>query len=353
MNREPTLHLATEVNQRRARRETHQDTAAPRGPLSSLKPPEVPGLEAIRLLGVGGRAAVWLARPTTSLRFHPTVGVVWVTSGAKVPDQLAWKVPLASPRTVMSVRSGRQELEAMLPLVHDHLVRAWGITRTEGLPGVLMDALTAGSLAQLMRTAGRLRPGEVVTALTPIAAALAHLHKQGACHGDVTAANILLSVDGRPALADLGEATLLGMDAPYGEPAADVAGLACVAWEALTGNPPDLGARRAPLGAVRPDLPDSLVSLLEDALGPPATDRPSAQEFAAELYACAEPAALQLAAHVDDDTLAELPTQFPARREPGQRKWAGLLNRLRRRPGGAQSPSWASKLPSSRRAFRV
>lgn len=239
----------------------------------------------------------------------------------------------------------------MLPLCHDHLVRAWGITRSAETPGVLMDAYAAGSLAQLLRSAGRLDPGALVTALTPVASALEHLHMRGASHGDVSAANILLSVDGRPALADLGESVLLGMESRHGSPAADVAALGGVAWQALTGRQPDPGTRRAPLGALRPDLPVSAVTLLEEAMSAAAADRPSAGEFAAELYACAEPAPLQLADHVDDEALAELPTQLPQRREPGPPRWTGLFRRLR--ASRAQRPSWASKLPSSKRAFRV
>lgn len=320
-------------------------------PWEAVTPPKIPGLSVVRLLGVGAQAAVWLVRPAVSRRRRTDAAVVWVTGGEQVPAQLAWKVPLARPRGVTSLGSCRQELEAMLPLRHEHLVRAWGITRSGGTPGVLLDAYAAGSLAQLLRSAGRLDPGELVTALTPVASALQHLHHQGANHGDVSAANILLSVDGRPALADLGEAALLGTESRHGSTAADVAGLACVAWEALTGRQPDPGLRRAPLGALRPDVPLGLVTLLEEAMSTAAAERPTAEEFAAELYACAAPAALQLADHVDDEALAELPTQLPERREPGPPRWTGLFRRIR--AGKAQRPSWASKLPSSRRAFRV
>lgn len=320
-------------------------------PWASVTPPKIPGLNVVRLLGVGAQAAVWLVRPAVSRRQRSDASVVWVAGAGQIPTELAWKVPLAQPRAVTSLRSCRQELEAMLPLAHEHLVRAWGITRSAGAPGVLMDSCAAGSLAQLLRSAGRLDPGALVTALTPVASALQHLHHQGASHGDVSAANILLSVDGRPALADLGEAALLGMEARHGSAAADVAALGHVAWQALTGRAPDPGLRRAPLGALRPDLPVALLSLLEEAMSADAAQRPSAEEFAAELYACAEPAALRLADHVDDEALAELPTQLPERREPGPPRWAGLFRRLR--AGRTQRPSCASKLPSSRRAFRV
>ena len=334
----------------------HQDPRPINAPLPGgcggpPSPPEVPGLQVMRLLGVGGRSAVWLVRPLAQHGSQDTV--TWVAEGSRIPQQLALKVPLEQPRTVMSLHSGRQELETMLPLHHDHLVRAWGITRSRGVPGVLMDAYPAGSLAQLLRASGRLAPGAVVTALTPVASAVEHLHRLGARHGDVTVANILLSYEGRPALADLGEATLLGMGSPHGSAEDDVADLAAAAWELLTGRGPDPGPHRAPLGALRPDLPPAAVKLLEDCLGAAPEQRPSAEEFAVELYGCAEPTPLQLASHVDDAALAELPTQLPTRREPGPSKWARLLVRLGLRSGKPQRPSWASKFPSSRRAFSV
>lgn len=316
-------------------------------------PPQVPGLSVGRLLGVGGCAAVWLVHPQPGAEPRSNAEVVWVSGGSEIPQQLALKVPLAKPRAVMSLRSGREELDAMLPLHHDHLVRAWGLTRTQGVPGVLMDAYPAGSLAQLLRSAGRLSAGAVVTALTPVASALEHLHRMGACHADVSTANILLSYEGRPALADLGEAALLGMGSTHGSPEDDVAALAAAAWELLTARRPDQGPHRAPLGALRPELPLALVSLLEECLGAPPGQRPSAEEFAAELYGCAEPTALRLAAHVDDEALAELPTQLPVRQEPGPSKWTGLLRRFGFRSRGTQRPSWASKFPSSKRAFSV
>lgn len=320
-------------------------------PGGALRPPDLPGLAVVRLLGVGSQAAVWLVRPSLGLRRHREPTVAWVDGGTRVPGELAWKVPLARPRTTVNLRSAQQELEAMLPLHHEHLVRAWGITRSAGMPGLLMDAYVAGSFAQLLRSAGRLNPGALVTALTPVASALQHLHRQGASHGDVTAANILLTVDGRPALADLGEAALLGMESQHASSAEDVAALGGVAWGALTGLPPEPGPRRPPLGALRADVPKPLVGLLEDAMSESAADRPTAEEFAADLYACAEPTALRLADHVDDEALAELPTQLPAAEEPGPPKWTGLFRRFR--TGRTQRPSWASKFPSSRRAFRV
>ena len=50
-------------------------------------------------------------------------------------------------------------------------------------------------------------PGEVVTAIAPVAAALAHAHAHGVVHGDLSPGNIVFTAEGRPVLTDLGVGT--------------------------------------------------------------------------------------------------------------------------------------------------
>lgn len=268
------------------------------------------------------------------------------------PELLALKCPLAVPRSVPSLRSGRQELEAMVPLEHPHLIRPWGIVHlhaqngfgsshaaesspraepvepTTGGTGLVLDAFPAGSLAQLLRAGPTLWPGELVTALSPVASALEHLHSHGAAHGDVTAANILLSTDGRPVLSDLGDAGVLGFPSERATAADDVYALAVIAWQALSGTQPGPSSQRVPLAALRPEIPHSLVDLLEESLNDDPAQRPSAEEFGADLFDAVEATALNLVPHVDDDALAEMPTVLPTAQQKS--KTAQVWSRLRR-----------------------
>lgn len=289
--------------------------------------PQHPGLQPLRLLGVGGRSAVWLVRRTPAADHT----VSWV--GAAVPATLALKLPLDATRSAPALSTAVEELKAMLPLTHEHLVRPWGVLRTaEHTAGLLLDAYTAGSLAQLLHATGALSLGETVTALTPIAQAAAHIHAGGAAHGDISAANILLSPEGRPALADLGDAVLLGMNSAYGSPEQDVRALAAVTWRCLTGRQPEETAWRVPLQSLRPEAPDHVVQLLESALDPHITERPSAAEFAAELFDAADPQPLNLLRHIDDAALTEVPTCLPAaasRRLPRSSMLKRMVHRLR------------------------
>lgn len=304
-------------------------------------PVKIPGLTPLRPLGVGGRCAVWLARRTCGA----DSAVDWILPSKKLPETVALKIPLQSARGSVPTRTLRAELEAMVPLLHEHLVKPLGIASTAGAPVLILQAYTGGSLARFLRTSRMLTPGQAVTVFSPVAQALAHLHDCGAAHGDVSAANILLTPEGRPGLADLGDSTLLGMEHTAGTAAEDIRQLAIATWYALTGQLPDGDQRRAPLAALLPRARRELGVLLEDALEADPGSRPSAWEFASEIYRCAEPEALDMTAHADDATLQELPTVLPATQKPGpHRRGTGFLRfwrlvpRMRRwiRPGSSR-----------------
>ena len=158
-------------------------------------PPVVPGYRLDRLLGRGGSGEVWRARPRAG--------------GAAV----AVKVLVAGD-------AERQAREAALlgALDHPHLVRLHEVVHQPRRGGparvaLVLDLLEGGSLAALLARRGRLRPGEVVTALAPVAAALACAHEQGVVHGDLSPGNVVFTAEGRPVLTDLGVARVLGEEA--------------------------------------------------------------------------------------------------------------------------------------------
>src|SRR3712207_1399836 len=160
-------------------------------------------------------------------------------------------------RSLVRGDPARQEREAALlgELDHPHLVRLHEVVRSEVRGGtaevaLVLDLLEGGSLAALLARRGRLRPGEVVTTVAPVAAAVAHAHERGIVHGDLSPANVVFTAEGRPVLTDLGVARLLDEQAAaqvtpaYVDPtvarggavgpASDVFGLAAAAFHALT-----------------------------------------------------------------------------------------------------------------------
>ena len=277
-----------------------------RGPDHEATPPVVPGYIVERELGQGGSSRVWLV--------HPTAG----------GTPLALKVPEGEVGT--GIRQLDHELRAIGELRHDHMVRPRGVVETDQGPGLLSDYCPGGSLGTLVRSVGPLPLGQVVTTLVPVAQALGELHACGVVHGDVAPGNVLYGMDGRPALADLGCARILGDSARRGgtpgflapeviddQPGAeaDVYALAAVGWYALTGRAPSATASRAPLTLTLPEIPRDVVALLESALEESPDARPTAAQFATACYAWSTPEPVDLYGAAHPTVAVELPTRRP------------------------------------------
>ena len=235
----------------------------------------------------------------------------------------------------------RQVTEAALlaELDHPHLVRLHRVVRREvrGRPAevsLVLDLLEGGSLATLLARRGRLRPGEVVTAIAPVAAALAQAHERGIVHGDLSPGNVVFTAEGRPVLTDLGTARLVGetgraeMTPAYVDPvvarggapgpASDVFGVAAAAFHALTGIAPwnaadpegtvgvAAGGHLPDLAVLAPDAPEEMVQVVERGLSAEPHLRGSAAAFALDLRHACRPEPVRLPAPgVPDDLLGE------------------------------------------------
>ncbi|MGN6474159.1 MAG: protein kinase domain-containing protein, partial [Mycobacteriales bacterium] len=178
----------------------------------------------------------------------------------------------------------RQDAAVVAETAGSHAVRTLEVASLPGGEVVLvMDLAEGGSLASLLARRGRLHPSEVVTILGPLADALAALHARGIVHGDLTPANVLFTVDGRPMLGDVGLAQLTGEapgdDVGFRDPALDAAtpptaasdcfALAAIGYAALTGAPPRSASRPdgvEPIVGRAPGVPAPLASAIEAAL---------------------------------------------------------------------------------------
>lgn len=252
------------------------------------------------LIGYGGCGEVWRARhrPTGE-----SVALKWLRGGG--PERREQQL---------------REAGLLAAVSHPHLGRLREVLLDRGDPVLVLDHYAGGSLATLLARRRRLRPGEVVSVLAPIAAALAYAHDEGLVHADVTPANVLFTAAGRPVITDLGVARVLGEDTElhatpeYVDPlvargsapsaASDVFGLAAVAFHALAGIPPwNAAGAEATLAVaadgVLPDLrqlaPDAPAELLETVLRALSVDpelRGTAAEFALDVRHACEPEAV-------------------------------------------------------------
>ncbi len=263
--------------------------------------PSVPGFELGRRIGRGATCEVWVAACEADGR------------------RVALKVVHAD---LAAVEAAAREAALSANAASAHLVRIEAcLPMPDGRVALVMPHLGGGSLDALVRARGHLDPGEVVTVLAPVASALARLHALGVVHGDVSPGNVLLDLDGRPHLGDLGVGRILG-EPPAGvwgsdgyvapevvlgaepSPTADVYSLGALGWLCLTGCVPGAPGLRPALGELAgpADTPElsAVIAALDSAMDSDGTRRPDADALAWALFAAATPLPIHLVKGDDD-----------------------------------------------------
>jgi hypothetical protein len=321
--------------------EANTGIAARKAGTAGSAPPRVGGYRTERLLGAGAHGTVWLVRADVG-------GGLFALKVAALPGDPA----SGDPADI------RRELRILQHYRHEHLLAVRDVVSTDCGPGLLLEYAAGGSLLALVAARGPLAIGEAVTILAPVAQALACLHGEGAAHGDVSPGNILFTAEGKPLLADLGVARLLGepgagvtgtpgFTAPSGARGdssaalgadGDVHSLCAVGWYALTGRVPGPAAQRPPLSLLVPGVPGELLELLEAGLDANPARRPAAREFARAVLRAAAPEPVDLLPAVHSSVLPQLRTRRAAasavRRQGIGLRLLGQIRRpaLHRRP---------------------
>jgi eukaryotic-like serine/threonine-protein kinase len=148
----------------------------------------VAGFRIVRKLGSGSRAEVLLGH-----------------AGGAEPRTAALKVF----RAEVPLDSIDAELRALGAANHAHVVQLRDLAGgADGRPVLVLERLPLGSLAQLLSQRGQLSPGEAVTILAPLAAAVAALQASGVTHGAITAGRVLFRESGAPVLSGFGHAAI-------------------------------------------------------------------------------------------------------------------------------------------------
>ena len=97
-----------------------------------------------------------------------------------------------------------RRLAGLRALRHPGLVP---IREVLSLPGnraaVIMELIDGASLDVVLGARGRLTTGQLAGLLDVLGSALAHMHERGSVHGDVSAGNVVIRLDGSPVLVDL------------------------------------------------------------------------------------------------------------------------------------------------------
>lgn len=199
-----------------------------------------------REIGRGGMGAVWLARDEVLGR------------------QVALKrIGLAPGGDSADLERAQREARLAARLNHPHVVAVFDLVDEGDERWLVMEHVPGTTLAELVRTRGRLGPDAAAVLLGQAADALAAAHAAGIVHRDVKPSNMLVTGDGRVKISDFGiaraeaDASLTQTGLVTGSPAylapevasgrlasppSDVWSLGASLFHALAGRPPyDVG----------------------------------------------------------------------------------------------------------------
>lgn len=189
------------------------------------------------------------------------MGEIFRATDSALHRDVAVKVLAERHAQDMAIRERftREALAAARLSGRPNIVTIYDVGEHNGRPYIVMEHLSGGSLADVLRTEGAQGPERVLPWLEEAGGALDNAHLAGIVHRDVKPANLMLDREGHLHVADFGIASAAGMDsltmtgtilgtagylAPeqaLGEgalPASDRYALAVAAWELLTGRRP-------------------------------------------------------------------------------------------------------------------
>ena len=160
-------------------------------------PPRLGGYEVLKVLGRGGMGAVLLGRQVSLDR------------------KVALKVMHAKiAKNPTFVARFTREAYAAAQLTHHNVVQIYDIGEDKGQHFFSMEFVAGKSLADLVKTDGKVAPDVAVGYILQAARGLRFGHLQGMVHRDIKPDNLMLNTEGVVKVADLGLVKLPGGELP-------------------------------------------------------------------------------------------------------------------------------------------
>jgi serine/threonine protein kinase len=250
----------------------------------------------------GGMGLVYLARDTRTGELAALK--VLPSKAAKQEERLLTRF---LREMVLSKRLGR----------HPNIVTSYEAGFHHGLYFIAMEYVPGTTLSKMVRKDGPLPLGRAAHLFSEVATGLKHAHRRGLIHRDIKPGNIMVTPDDHAKLLDFGLALVKGesevnevvggpryavgtldyiapeqaVDSTKVDERADLYGLGCCLYFALTGRPPFPGGTKkekvrrhvfetaVPVGQLVPGLPPAFVAFLERLMA----KKPSARYESAEI----------------------------------------------------------------------
>ena len=143
-----------------------------------------------------------------------SMGLVFRGYDMRLEADVVIKVPTLARLDDEGFRSRfDRESQLMVRLTHPHVVKVMDVGDHEGIPLVVMQYLSGGTLRDRMTTPDgrcyKMKPSSLSEWVGQVAKALDFVHKQGSIHRDVKPTNILFDEHGNAFLADFGLTKIL------------------------------------------------------------------------------------------------------------------------------------------------
>ncbi len=201
-------------------------SAAANGGDGTIRLPEIPGYEVVKLIGRGGMGVVYKAIQSSTRR--------------EVALKLLLEGPLASEQ---SRKRFEREIALAAQLKHPNIIPIYDSGSCDGRMYYAMEYVRGAALGAYVKT-HRLDVRGRLALFNKVCAAVRHAHQRGVVHRDLKPTNILIDGDGAPHVLDFGLAKAAGLEDMQASVTAQIVGTpAYMSPEQAVGDPGGIDIR--------------------------------------------------------------------------------------------------------------